>query len=85
VFVASRSRETDEEEQGGSMSGEAGDPTSGTDSEGARVQRESTLRIQEGGEASQDSAEDSGQGEYGPRGCVDSEGVRFQKEHVVSE
>jgi hypothetical protein len=42
------------------MSGEAGDPTSGTGSEGARVQRESTLRIQEGGETSQDYAEDSG-------------------------
>jgi hypothetical protein len=43
------------------------------------------LNIKEGGEASQNSAEDSGHKADVPKIFVDSKGVRFQKEYVVSE
>jgi hypothetical protein len=48
------------EGEGSSTSGEAGHSTSGTGSEGARVHRETTLKIKWGGEASQDYVEESG-------------------------
>jgi hypothetical protein len=46
---------------------------------------ESNLKIQEGVEASWNYAEETGKEEDGPRGCADSEGVGFQKEHEISK
>jgi hypothetical protein len=65
------------EGEGGSMKSEEGDLTSSTDFKGDKVQRDSSIRIQEGGESSQDYAEENGNGVDGPRGCVDSEGFNF--------
>jgi hypothetical protein len=41
--------------------------------------------IQEGGETSQDCAEDNGKRKISPISYADSEGVRFQMEHAILE
>jgi hypothetical protein len=65
--MTNKRRETDEEG--------VGSFASGTGSKRAKVQRDSTLRIQWGGPSSLYYAEDGGQGAGIFRGYVDSEGV----------
>jgi len=67
------------------MTGEASDPTSGTGSKGTIFSKESTLRIQEGGETSQKNAKDSVHEAYGLRVCTYSEVFKFQVEYVISD